>query len=139
MIWSYPRGGDVSKEGETAIDVGAYAAHMAACSARTSSRSSRPTDHLEQGEAKKVYEKHKIDWRRGGRVRHVVQCVLRRSAHRGLLRRRRQGRRRGLDDARAIRDGGGNGSIIGRNTFQRPREDALAMLGKLVEIYKGRA
>ena len=43
------------------------------------------------------------------------------------------------DDARAIRDGGGNGSIIGRNSFQRPREDALAMLAKLVEIYKGRA
>jgi class I fructose-bisphosphate aldolase len=43
------------------------------------------------------------------------------------------------DDARAIRDGGGHGSIIGRNSFQRPRADALTMLGKLVEIYRGRA
>jgi fructose-bisphosphate aldolase, class I len=43
------------------------------------------------------------------------------------------------DDARAIRDGGGNGSIIGRNSFQRPREEALEMLGRLVEIYRGRA
>ena len=43
------------------------------------------------------------------------------------------------DDARAIRDGGGNGSIIGRNSFQRSREDALDMLGKLVDIYKGKA
>ncbi len=43
------------------------------------------------------------------------------------------------DDARAIRDGGGNGSIIGRNSFQRSRPEALAMLTKLVEIYKGRA
>ena len=42
------------------------------------------------------------------------------------------------EDARAIRDGGGNGSIIGRNSFQRSREDALAMLGKLVDIYLGR-
>ncbi len=42
------------------------------------------------------------------------------------------------DDARAIRDGGGNGSIIGRNSFQRPRDEALEMLGKLVDIYKGR-
>ena len=42
------------------------------------------------------------------------------------------------DDARAIRDGGGNGSIIGRNTFQRKREDALAMLDKLVRIYQGK-
>ncbi len=36
-----------------------------------------------------------------------------------------------------IRDGGGNGSIIGRNTFQRPRDEALAMLDKIVRIYKG--
>ena len=43
------------------------------------------------------------------------------------------------DDARAIRDGGGNGSIIGRNTFQRPREDAIEMLNQLIDIYKGRA
>jgi class I fructose-bisphosphate aldolase len=42
------------------------------------------------------------------------------------------------DDARAIRDGGGNGSIIGRNSFQRERGDALAMLNKLVEIYRGK-
>jgi class I fructose-bisphosphate aldolase len=50
----------------------------------------------------------------------------------------RKGTNSVYDDARAIRDGGGNGSIIGRNTFQRPREDALEMLGKLVDIYKGR-
>jgi class I fructose-bisphosphate aldolase len=42
------------------------------------------------------------------------------------------------DEARAIRDGGGNGSIIGRNTFQRSREDALTLLNTLIDIYKGR-
>jgi fructose-bisphosphate aldolase, class I len=41
-------------------------------------------------------------------------------------------------DARDIRDGGGNGSIIGRNTFQRPRGEALAMLDKIVDIYLGK-
>jgi class I fructose-bisphosphate aldolase len=41
------------------------------------------------------------------------------------------------DAARAIRDGGGFGSIIGRNTFQREREDSLAMLDKIVKIYSG--
>jgi class I fructose-bisphosphate aldolase len=43
-----------------------------------------------------------------------------------------------FDEAKAIRDGGGNGSIIGRNSFQRPKEDALKLLGTLIEIYKGR-
>jgi class I fructose-bisphosphate aldolase len=42
------------------------------------------------------------------------------------------------DEARAIRDGGGNGSIIGRNTFQRPREEALKMLDTLIKIYQGK-
>ena len=44
-----------------------------------------------------------------------------------------------FQDARDIRDGGGNGSIIGRNAFQRSREDALEMLDRLVRIYKGEA
>jgi class I fructose-bisphosphate aldolase len=43
------------------------------------------------------------------------------------------------DDARAIRDGGGNGSIIGRNSFQRSREDALDLLSKLQDIYLGKS
>ena len=43
-----------------------------------------------------------------------------------------------FDDARAIRDGGGNGSIIGRNSFQRSREDALALLDRLVKVYLGK-
>ena len=40
---------------------------------------------------------------------------------------------------RAVRDGGGSGSIIGRNTFQRPRAEALAMLDGIVRIYQGKA
>jgi class I fructose-bisphosphate aldolase len=41
-------------------------------------------------------------------------------------------------EVRAIRDGGANGSIIGRNTFQRPKEEALAMFGKIIKIYQGK-
>ena len=42
-------------------------------------------------------------------------------------------------EVRAVRDGGGNGSIIGRNTFQRPRAEALKMLDQIIRIYKGEA
>jgi len=41
-------------------------------------------------------------------------------------------------EVRAIRDGGGNGSIIGRNTFQRPKAETLDMLGKIIKIYQGK-
>ena len=90
-------------------------------------------------EAKKVYEEQRIDVAtQAARVKHCVQSAF--DGRRLIV--FSGGAKKGADsvydDARAIRDGGGNGSIIGRNTFQRSREDALAMLSKLVDIYKGR-
>ena len=139
VLWSYPRGEDISKDGETAIDIGAYAAQIAALLGAHIIKIKLSTDHLEQGEAKKVYEKHKVDVSsQAARVRHCMQAAF---AGRRIVvfsGGAAKGADAVYDDARAIRDGGGNGSIIGRNTFQRSREDALAMLGKLVDIYKGR-
>ncbi|MBV8688098.1 MAG: class I fructose-bisphosphate aldolase [Alphaproteobacteria bacterium] len=136
VIWSYPRGGKLSKEGELALDVGAYAAHMAALLGAHIIKVKLPSDHIEQKDAQKAYEGG--DWSsQADRVRHVVQSCF--NGRRIVV--FSGGAAKGTDavfqDARDIRDGGGNGSIIGRNTFQRKREDALAMLDKLVRIYKG--
>ena len=139
VMWSYPRGDGISKEGETAMDICAYAAHMAALLGAHIIKVKPPTAHLEQPEAKKVYEKEKVDISTlAARIRHVTQACF-------------NGRRivvfsggaakdlNGIyDEARGIRDGGGNGSIIGRNTFQRPRAEALAMLDQIVKIYQGK-
>ena len=104
----------------------------------SSRSSSRPTT-WSCAEAKKVYEEQEIDIStQAARVQHCMDSCLQRPADRGVLGRREDGADAVYDNARAIRDGGGNGSIIGRNTFQRPRDEALEMLGKLVEIYKGR-
>jgi class I fructose-bisphosphate aldolase len=138
VIWSYPRGGKLSKEGETAIDVTAYAAHMAALLGAHIIKVKPPTDFIEQPEAKKVYEKEGIDIStQAARIAHVVQSCF-------------NGRRLVVfsggpasdaesvfEMARAIRDGGGTGSIIGRNTFQRPRAEALKMLDTIMKIYEG--
>jgi class I fructose-bisphosphate aldolase len=138
VIWSYPRGEDLSKAGETAIDVGAYAAQIAALLGAHVIKIKLSSDHLEQGEAKKVYEKHEVDIStQAARVRHCVQAAFNGRRIMVFSGGAAKGEDAVYDDARAIRDGGGNGSIIGRNTFQRSREDAMAMLGKLVEIYKG--
>jgi class I fructose-bisphosphate aldolase len=140
VIWSYPRGEDLSKAGETAVDVTAYAVQIAALLGAHVIKVKLSTDHLEQDEAKKVYDKHKPDVSTlAARVRHCVDAAF---AGRRLVvfsGGAAKGEDAVYDDARAIRDGGGNGSIIGRNTFQRSRADALAMLDKLVDIYKGRA
>ncbi|MDP0928884.1 class I fructose-bisphosphate aldolase [Paracoccus onubensis] len=138
VIWSYPRGEAISKDGETAIDIAAYAAQMAALLGAHIIKIKLSTDHLELGEAKKVYEAQKIDIStQAKRVEHCMQSAF---AGRRIVvfsGGAAKGADAVYDDARAIRDGGGNGSIIGRNSFQRSREDALDMLQKLVDIYKG--
>ncbi len=137
VIWSYPRGEAISKYGETAIDVAAYAAHIAALIGAHIIKIKLSTDHLMLAEAKKVYETQKIEIAsQADRVRHCVQACF--AGRRIVV--FSGGAAKGTDavfaDARAIREGGGNGSIIGRNSFQRPRAEALEMLGKLVDIYK---
>ena len=42
-----------------------------------------------------------------------------------------------FDEVRAIRDGGGFGSIIGRNSFQRKKPDAVKFLDTIMRIYSG--
>ncbi|MDX2145339.1 MAG: class I fructose-bisphosphate aldolase [Rhodospirillaceae bacterium] len=139
VVWSYPRGKYVTKDGETGLDVVAYAAHMVALLGGHIIKVKLPTDHLDQAEAKKVYEAHNIPRATlAERVRHVVQSCF--GGRRIVV--FSGGGKKGEDslfeEARAIRDGGGNGSIIGRNSFQRPYDDAMALLGKLVDIYKGK-
>ncbi len=137
VVWSYPRGGALSKEGELALDVCAYAAHMACLIGAHVVKVKLPTDHIEQTDAKKAYAGS--DWStQASRVAHVVKSCL---AGRRLVvfsGGAAKGAEAVFEDARAIRDGGGNGSIIGRNSFQRPREEALALLERIVRIYQGR-
>jgi DhnA-type fructose-1,6-bisphosphate aldolase and related enzymes len=138
VIWSYPRGSGLSKEGETAIDVCGYAAHIAAQLGAHIIKVKLPTAHIEQEAARKVYEKERISIETlAERVRHVVQCTF-------------DGRRivifsggaaasdeQVLNEMRAIRDGGGFGSIIGRNSFQRKKADALRLFDTIMRIYTG--
>jgi class I fructose-bisphosphate aldolase len=136
VVWSYPRGSGISHEGETALDVVAYAAQIAAQLGANIIKVKLPTAHLEQPEAKKAYEANRVPLEPlAARVSHVVQSAF-------------DGRRivifsggpktddaTLLDEVRAIKAGGGFGSIIGRNSFQRPRAEALKLLGQIMEIY----
>src|SRR6202167_1933889 len=139
VMWSYPRGGALSREGETAIDICAYAAQLAAQLGAHIIKVKPPSAHLELPAAKAVYEKQNIDISTpAARIRHVVQSAF--NGRRIVI--FSGGEAKTLDDVfdevRAIRDGGANGSIIGRNTFQRPKADALDMLNKIIKIYQGR-
>jgi class I fructose-bisphosphate aldolase len=139
VVWSYPRGSGLSKEGETAIDVVAYAAQIAAQLGAHVIKVKLPTDHLEQAAAKKVYESEKVPIKTlADRVRHVVQSAF--NGRRIVI---FSGGAKSADEnvfeeARAIRDGGGFGSIIGRNSFQRPKADAIQFLQTVMGIYAGK-
>ena len=138
VVWSYPRGSSISKEGETAMDIVAYAAQIAAQLGAHVIKVKLPSAHLEQAAAKKVYESAQIPIKTlAERVKHVVQSAF-------------DGRRivifsggaksedkNVFEEARAIRDGGGFGSIIGRNSFQRPKADAVKFLQTIMGIYAG--
>jgi class I fructose-bisphosphate aldolase len=140
VIWSYPRGGELSKKGETAIDVTAYAAHMAALLGAHIIKVKPPTDFIEQDEAKKAYDKAKIDVSTlTARIRHVVQSAFNGRRLVVFSGGGAKGEDELLAEIRELRDGGATGSIIGRNSFQRPHDEAVVLLGKIVDIYLGKA
>ena len=135
VVWSYPRGGNLSKEGETAMDICAYAAHIAALLGAHIIKVKPPTAHIEQKEAQASYKGIDLS-SLSKRVNHVMQSSFnnrRIVVFSGNAFTDMQGL---LNDIKEIRDGGANGSIIGRNTFQRPREEALWLLNKVIDIYK---
>ncbi len=138
VVWSYPRGSALSKQGETAIDVVAYAAQIAAQLGAHIIKVKLPTEHLEQAAAKKVYESEQVPIKTlSERVRHVVQSAF---AGRRIVifsGGAKSEDQNVFEEARAIRDGGGFGSIIGRNSFQRPQADAVKFLRTVMGIYAG--
>src|SRR5262245_9576050 len=138
VVWSYPRGAGISKDGETAIDVVAYAAQIAAQLGAHVIKVKPPTAHIEQDAARKVYEKQAIPvGTLAERVKHVVQSAF--GGRRVVIFSGGEAKETSaiMDEIRAIRDGGGFGSIIGRNSFQRKKPEALAFLRDVMDIYAG--
>ncbi|HEX2524730.1 MAG TPA: class I fructose-bisphosphate aldolase [Geminicoccus sp.] len=138
VVWSYPRGGLVTKTGETAIDVVAYAAHMAALMGANIIKVKPPTDALDLEAAKKVYEEQAIPRATlAERIAHVMQASF---AGRRLVV-FSGGEAKDADslveEIKQIKAGGGSGSIVGRNAFQRPKAEALDLLSRIVDIYRG--
>ena len=137
VVWSYPRGGNLSKPGETAVDICAYAAHMAALLGAHIIKVKPPTGHLELPEATKVYKADKIlVGTLAERIAHVKQTTF--GGRRLVIFSGggAQSTAEVLEEIRGIAQGGGDGSIIGRNSFQRPKDEALSLLGEIVRIYK---
>jgi len=136
VVWSYPRGPMLDKTGETALDICAYAAHMAALLGAHIIKVKPPTAAISLDAAKKTYEKHPIEDNPAARIRHVVQSCFGGRRLVVFSGGEAKGNDAILEEVRAIHEGGGNGSIMGRNAFQRPKSDALALLGAIINVYR---
>ena len=137
VVWAYPRGGILQKKDETALDIVAYAAHMACLLGANIVKVKPPTAHLALSAAKTQYEKHKVRMDSlQARVAHVMDACF-------------KGRRLVVfsggdakddaalyDEVRELRKGGASGSIIGRNAFQRSKPEAMRLLADIIKIYK---
>ena len=137
VLWAYPRGGGLSKDGETAIDVVAYAAQISAQLGAHVIKIKPPKDHLEQAEAKKVFEKFAIPTKTlTDRVRHCVQSAFNGKRIVIFSGGEAKGTEDVLNEVKQLAAGGSFGSIMGRNAFQRKRADALQLLSGVMDIYK---
>ncbi len=138
VVWSYPRGGGLAKEGEQALDVTAYAAQIACQLGTHVVKVKPPKEVIYQEEAKKVFEKYQIPTKTlAERVRHVVQSAF--NGRRIVIFSGGEAKDTSsvLAEIKEIAAGGGFGSIMGRNAFQRPRAEALQLLGDVMKIYQG--
>lgn len=136
VVWGYPRGPQLAPVDETALDVVAYSAHMAALLGADIIKVKLPSAHIAQDEAQGAYKNIAKDTL-ADRVAHIVQCCFNGKRLVVFSGGAAKGSDSVLDDTRAIMSGGGNGSIIGRNTFQRPEAEALQLLDQVIGIYKG--
>jgi len=138
VVWSYPRGSGVSKAGETAVDVAGYAAQIAAQLGAHVIKVKPPTDHIEQPDAAKVFEAQHIPiGTLAERVRHVVQSAF--DGRRVVIFSGGEAKAKEdiMAEIRGIAEGGGFGSIVGRNSFQRPKAEAVALLHEIQDVYAG--
>jgi class I fructose-bisphosphate aldolase len=136
VLWAYPRG-NLSKDGETAVDVVAYAAQISAQLGAHVIKVKPPKDFVEQAEAKKVFEKYSIPTKTmADRVRHVVQSAF--NGKRIVIFSGGEAKETAalLEEVKSIKEGGGFGSIMGRNAFQRPRAESIQLLKDVMNVFK---
>ncbi len=141
VVWSYPRGEILTKEGETAVDVVGYAAQIASQLGAHFIKVKPPTAHMEVPNNMKALEANQVPLESlRDRVRYVLQSGF--AGKRVIIfsgGEKKDSEEAVLDEIRELAAGGAYGSIVGRNAFQRPWDEALALLSKIQEIYREQA
>lgn len=137
VLWSYPRGPNISKEAETSIDTISYATHIAALLGAHIIKVKPPTSFVSETSLQEQYKKLNINIESlEERIKHVKECAFNSRKIVVFSGGNAKSDSDIIQEIKQIKNGGGNGSIIGRNTFQRPRNHALKLLENIINIYK---
>jgi class I fructose-bisphosphate aldolase len=137
VVWAYPRGQGLSKEGETAVDVIAYAAHLSCQLGAHIVKVKPPKDHIEHPAALEAFKKASISTSSlKDRISEVVRSSFAGKRIVIFSGGETKSKEEILKEVSEIAAGGGFGSIMGRNAFQRPRSEALTLLREVMDIYK---
>ena len=137
VVWSYPRGGKLRKEDETAIDVISYAAHIAAQMGADIIKIKPPSDHISKDDISELYMKNDIKIKTlSDRISHCIKSAFNGKRIVIFSGGPAKGKDEILDEIQAIANGGGFGSIVGRNLFQRPFDEGLSLMREIMDIYK---
>lgn len=136
VMWAYARG-NMSKEGETALDVIAYCAHIACQLGAHVVKVKPPTAHIEREDSKKYYANIAKDTL-ADRIAHVVKASF--NGKRIVIFSGGEAKDSAavLEEIKQIHKGGGYGSIMGRNAFQRKEDEAVKLLKDVMAIYSAK-
>lgn len=144
VLWMYPRGSGLPevvidgkssrKPSETALDVIAYAVRLGCQFRAQIIKCKLPSDAVVMKGNDKVYAnvpKATI----AERVSHIIKCAFNGAVPVVFSGNELKDDEELLKEVVAIKEGGGTGSIIGRNSFQRKREDAIKLIGSITDLY----
>ncbi len=136
VVWSYPRGEAINKANETSIDIVSYAAHIAAQMGADIIKVKPPVANGIGLKAAEATYKNLSFNSLSERIEHVIQAAFNGERITIFSGGAAKGTDEVLDEIKQIHQGGGFGSIMGRNAFQRPKSEAIELLQQVMEIYK---
>ena len=137
VVWSYPRGGKLNKEDEAAFDVVSYAAHIAAQMGANIIKINPPTSHVSRQDVLDIYSKNNVKLDNlSDRIAHCIQSSFNGKRIVIFSGGPAKGKEEILKEIAEIAKGGGFGSIVGRNSFQRPFSEGVSLMREIMEIYK---
>ena len=137
VVWSYPRGGNLNKEDEAAFDVVSYAAHIAAQMGANIIKIKPPTSHVSKKDILNILTSHNVKLENlSDRISHCIQSSFNGKRIVIFSGGAAKEKKEILSEIREIAKGGGFGSIVGRNSFQRPFDEGVSLMREIMDIYK---